>query len=205
MTLFSAPVRFSLLLTLLSLSACSLTPPKSMMDVQAGYTFTLKKPVTVPAHDARAFIQDGQITTHHGFNRYEQHCELEVKDLSRKPQVIQPGTFTITKVRIDSEAIASRQTPTVFYAMNDINPYPNQTLRDLPAHVNLADNDGGAGIDPTMDLVYLYLESKTQPNILRLTCAGSLSRGNPLDAPRSQRPQQKQINQILGSYGEVAP
>ncbi len=132
MTLFSAPVRFSLLLTLLSLSACSLTPPKSMMDVQAGYTFTLKKPVTVPAHDARAFIQDGQMTTHHGFNRYEQHCELEVKDLSRKPQVIQPGTFTITKVRIDSEAIASRQAPTVFYAMNDINPYPNQTLRDLP-------------------------------------------------------------------------
>ncbi|KUJ74087.1 hypothetical protein AVO42_01330 [Thiomicrospira sp. XS5] len=205
MTLVSTPVRLSVLLAFLSLSACSLTPPKSMMDVQAGYTFTLKKPVTIPSDDARAFIQNGQMTTHHGFNRYEQHCELEVKNLSRKPQVIQPDTFTITKVRIDSEAIASRQTPQVVYAMNDINPYPNQTLRDLPTYVNLADNDGGDGIDPTMDLVYLYLESKTQPNILRLTCAGSLSRGNPLDAPRSQRPQQKQINQILGSYGEVAP
>ncbi len=205
MTLVFTPVRLSLLLALLSLSACSLTPPKSMMDVQAGYTFTLKKPVTIPRHDARAFIQDGQMTTHHGFNRYEQHCELEVKHLSDKPQVVQPGTFTITKVRIDSEAIASAMPQTRYLAANQTSLFPQTTMTDAPASRLLADNDGGDGIDPTMDLVYLYLESKTQPNILRLTCAGSLSRGNPLDAPRSQRPQQKQINKILGRYGEVAP
>lgn len=199
----------ALLTTLFTLTACSLTPPKSMMDVQAGDTFTLNKPVTIPAHDTRAFIQNGRMTTHSGFNRYEQHCEVEVKHLSDKPQVVQPDTFTITKVRINSEAIATTPPETHYLAANltasQYNSLPPKTLSDATEARLLADNDGGDGIESTMDLVYLYLASKTQPNILRLTCAGSLSDGSLMDAPRSNRPQQKQINTILGAYGEVSP
>ncbi|MDX1353416.1 MAG: hypothetical protein R3254_10410, partial [Thiomicrorhabdus sp.] len=55
----------------------------------------------------------------------------------------------------------------------------------------------------TMDLVHLNLLSKTQSNVMRLTCAGALSNGDMTDAPRSYRPNLTQINRILGEIGYI--
>lgn len=178
-----------------SLTACSLTPPKSMMNVQVGETFELKQPVKIKADHARTFIQFGKFTTKSGFDRYDQHCRIEMEDLEEKDRTIQPDTFTITKVRIGSEEVAMTDQASVMFASNG-----KASLSYLSAATAMM---GSRQPAPTMDFVTLHLASKKQPKVYALTCAGSLSNGNPLDAPRSYRPQREQMNKILGSIGEV--
>lgn len=189
-------------LAALSLSACSLTPPKSMMDIQANEQFQLNQTLTVPANATRVFIQFGKVTTRHGFSRVDQHCELEVNQVKDQPQTIMPDHFTIDKVRINAEMIAqSKQKANhLLFAEAD-----NGILSDAPnALTTTIASDFDNTRTETMDTVMLYLKPTAKnPNILRLTCAGSLSDGSLQDAPRSYRPQKAQINQILGSIGHL--
>ncbi|MBD3611691.1 MAG: hypothetical protein HUJ13_04665 [Hydrogenovibrio crunogenus] len=194
-------------LTTIMVSSCSSIPSGNRMDIKAGDTFTLKKPVTFAPDHARVFIQYGKQTRQSTYEKYDQHCRLEIKTLKNHSQTIQPDTFKITQVRIDVEEIASQSPPQhtpVYYAMNDREYVPKSTLgRPQSTWVKLS--LGGDSEPPeTMDVVHLYLSSKKQPHILRLTCAGSLSAGDPMDAPRSYRPQKTQINTILGSYGSIS-
>ncbi|MBF6057492.1 MULTISPECIES: hypothetical protein [Thiomicrorhabdus] len=56
-----------------------------------------------------------------------------------------------------------------------------------------------------IDYVYFYLqptsESEAEADVFRLACAGAMDEG--LNNPAAQRPKRKQINQILGNYGQV--
>lgn len=186
----------------LSLTACSLTPPKTMMNVQTNDTLQLNQTLTVPANTTRVFIQYGKVTTRHGFNRQDQHCELEVNQIKDHEQHVLPDHFTITKVRIGNEMVASRSTrnQSVLLAQADTGvmsdtqvPWQNLMVSDL-------DNNRAE----TMDTVMLYLKpTHNNPNIFRLTCAGSLSNGDLQDAPRSYRPEKTEINTILGSIGHL--
>ena len=176
---------------LLTLSACSLTPPKHMMDIQAGETFELKQAVAIKAQSARVYIQNGEITGA-GFNRYEPHCRIEIRELSEQKSTIQTENFKISSVRIGEEAVAANAF-SQHYAMLGFGI--------STAFANDSDNDS-ARVE-TMDYVHLYLQSDKQPNVLRLTCAGSLSNGDPMDEPRSHRPQRDKINQILGQIGAI--
>lgn len=177
------------------LTACSLTPPKSMMNVQVGETFELKQPVKIKADQARTFIQFGKVTTKSGFDRYDQHCRIEMTDLAEKERTIQPDTFKITKVRIGSEQVAMNDQAAMMFASAD-----KASMQSL---VWFSATMGGRIPAPTMDFVTLHLSSQKQADVYALTCAGSLSNGDPLDAPRSYRPQRDQMNKILGSIGEV--
>lgn len=47
------------------------------------------------------------------------------------------------------------------------------------------------------------MEVAVRPDVLRLTCAGRLSNGDPQDAPDSWRPDLARINAMLGSYGRI--
>lgn len=193
-------------LTIIMVSSCSVIPSGNRIDIKAGDTFTLKKPVTFAPEHTRVFIQYGKQTRQSTYEKYDQHCRLEVKTLKNQSQTILPDTFKITRVRIDVEEIAS-QSPTqhtpVYYAMNDAD-YFSKTIPDKADSNWVRLSLGGDSEPPeTMDVVHLYLSSKKQPDILRLTCAGSLSTGDPMDAPRSYRPQKTQINAILGSYGNI--
>lgn len=194
-------------LSFLFITACSAIPSGNRMDIKAGDTFTLNKPVTFAPDHARVFIQYGKQTRQSTYEKYDQHCRLEIKTLKSQPQTIQPDTFKITQVRIDVEEIASQtpsQSGTIHYAMNDVDYFPKSTFVQTESNWVRLSLGGDSQPPETMDIVHLYLSSKTQSNILRLTCAGSLSTGDPLDAPRSYRPQQKQINTILGAYGKVS-
>lgn len=168
-------------------AGCSLTPPKHMMDIQKGEVFILKQALTIPAEKARVYIQFGKAAA--GFSHFEQHCRLEIKQLQDKMTVIQPDKFRISKVSIGEEQVASnRATPSIQLAFTGS---------------ALASNDNQR--PETMDYVHLYLRSAKQPNVLRLTCAGALSNGDPFDAPNSYRPQRQQINRILGTIGQIQP
>ncbi len=186
------------LISVFTLSSCAIEPPKSLMDIQAGEVFVLETPITIRANHSRSFIQFGEVTGV-SFNRREPHCRIEVRNLSEQPQTIKPERFIIKHVNIDEEAIALRNLP-IQLAMNDsIAP---TTMTDAASTKILA--LGSSYERPeTMDLVHLYLHSKQQPNVYRLTCSGSLSNGSLADAPRSYRPQRQQVQKILGKIGHI--
>lgn len=179
---------FSLVVSLgLGLSACSSAPPLHMMDVQVGQSFKLNTPIKIPAGAAKTYIQFGKITGR-SFNQTEQHCRIEIKELKDQATTIQPDTFEITRVQLGEEQIATKTLPA-----------GGIQLAFVGNALAFSDNQP----PETMDYVHFYLSSTQQPNILRLTCSGSLSNGNPFDEPRSHRPQREQINQILGSIAQI--
>ncbi|MDG6774273.1 hypothetical protein QCB45_08000 [Thiomicrorhabdus sp. ZW0627] len=180
------------------LSGCSITPPKSLMDIQAGETFTLKQPVTFRAENVRQYIQFGELTGG-GFNQSEQHCRIELYEMPKKAYMVQPQNFKISRVQLDEEEIARNQDRIMFAA----NQYTTVQSDVAPNLMLLARDDYQR--PETMDLVHLYLKSDTQPNVYRLTCSGALSNGDPKDAPRSYRPDRNDINRILGNVGSIHP
>jgi len=186
------------LLGLFFLTACSLTPPKSMMNVTQGEQFQLKRILHYKPDQLSQFIQFGQLTSRNGFDRYDQHCVIELNNISDKPQTLYPETFTITKVRLGEQLIAQAQTAKPIYiaqAQTGI-----QSDMALSMWSSVSDNNRVE----TMDTVDIYLKPTSKnPNILRLKCAGALSKGDLQDAPRSYRPETKQINAILGSIGQI--
>ncbi|MDX1348504.1 MAG: hypothetical protein R3189_09690 [Thiomicrorhabdus chilensis] len=176
------------------LSGCNSNPPKSMMNVQPGERFHLKQAIAIPAGKARQFIQFGQITGS-GFDRREQHCRIEIYELQTSRTVIQPESFRIERVQLGEEQIAQLNQP-IQMAANF-----NTQTSDLPEYNPVLALSYER--PETMDLVHLYLKSKQQPNVYRLTCAGALSDGSMADAPRSFRPQRTEINRILGTVGKI--
>lgn len=198
---------FALLTGLSVLQACNLNPPKSMIDVQVGETFILKQPITIEPDSATQFIQFGEFTNRSSFSRFDQHCRLQIKMLSEKPQTIQPESFKIKKVRIGEEQIASNINSVMMaWANNGIQSDAQPNITANLWHGSLASSDSDSQRTETMDTVMLYLMPTAQnPNILRLVCAGALSDGSLGDAPRSYRPQREQINIILGAIGEIKP
>lgn len=194
-------VSFISLAALTSLTGCSTTPPKSLMDVQAGEYFVLKQPINIPAERVRHYIQFGQLSGG-GFNSYEQHCRIELYSLSQEATTIKPQRFLIERVATDEEMIALAD-QTIHFADNSAGSAFMSVQNDATPLSNLAFGDNQR--PETMDLVHLYLTSDSQPNVYRLTCAGSLSNGAPQDAPESYRPQRKDINRILGQVGEIQP
>lgn len=194
-------------LSAIMVSSCSSIPSGNKMDIKAGDTFTLNKPVTFAPDHARVFIQYGKQTRQSTYEKYDQHCRLEIKTLKSQPQTLQPDTFKIIQVRIDVEEIASQspaQNTPVYYAMNGVDYFPKTNPEQADSNWVRLSLGGDSEPPETMDVVHLYLTSKKQPDILRLSCAGSLSTGDPMDAPRSYRPQKTQINAILGTYGKVS-
>ncbi|MBF6058801.1 MULTISPECIES: hypothetical protein [Thiomicrorhabdus] len=168
-----------------------MNPPQSMMDVQPGEHFVLKQAMTIPPDYSRQYIQYGQISGN-SHNLYAPYCDLEVYQMSSQPQTINSERFKIIKVEIGESFTASKK-PETLLAMNG------------PLSTNMLSFGGDYQRPESVDLVHLYLQSDKQPNVYRLTCGGSLSNGNLMDAPDSYRPERKQINQILGSVGKIEP
>lgn len=161
------------------LTGCQALQTKSYEGLNTNQSLTINKLIKVPAHSARAFIQQGKLTSRQAFNRADQHCRLELKELSHQETFIHPGNFKITAITLDEEMVATLQKPVIIASIGDYQR------------------------PETMDLIHLELQSVAQPNVMRLTCAGSLSDGNLADAPQSYRPNLEMINQILGNYGSI--
>ena len=177
------------------LTGCSNTPPKSQINVQAGEHFILNQAITIPAGKVRHYIQFGQLTGS-GFSSYDKHCRIELYKLPEKAFIIQPQRFLIDRVTTDEEMIAQTEVAIQFAA----NYYSANQTDAMPLHaIAFGENQRVE----TMDLVHLYIKSDSQPNVYRLTCAGSLSNGDMQDSPRSHRPQRSDINRILGAVGSI--
>ena len=185
-------------LPILVIVGCTSLPYSSQnLEIQPKDTFILKQTLQIAPNSARAYIQHGESNSG-GFDHSEQHCRVEVTNLSDNKQIIQPEKFIIKSVTVDEESIAQIEFDGTQLAFNSV----NNTQTDFPVfigYLGLGDQER----PETMDLIHIYLKSKQQPNVYRLTCAGSLSNGNPMDQPRSYRPDLKAINKILGQVGEI--
>jgi hypothetical protein len=189
---------FFLLLSLsatITLYGCSLQSNRTIGDIQAGNTFILIKDIEIPANSTRVFIQNGHLTSRNGFDHSDQHCRIEVRDLSESKQTVLAEKFKINSVSIDEEMIAQSKSATVHLAFNTVKT-------DYLAFIDYLGLNSQERPE-TMDLIHLNLKSKIQPNVMRLTCAGSLSNGDIAEDPRSYRPDLKSINKILGNIGYI--
>jgi len=192
---------FFLLLSLsatITLYGCSLQSNRTIGDIQAENTFILNKDIQIPANSARVFIQNGHLTSRNGFDHSEQHCRLEVNELSEHKQTVQVGSFEIISLSTDEEMIAQSQSEKIQLAFSTVDQVKTDYLTFID-YLGLNSQER----PETMDLIHLNLKSDKQPNVMRLTCAGSLSKGDIADAPRSYRPDLKSINKILGDIGYI--
>lgn len=181
------------------LSGCK-TPQTELKDYGHYPMFELNKAITFPAGEARVFFQHGKITQ--GIDNFEKHCRVEKRSLQDTPQTIQADSFIVTHFKLGEELIAgaggiNEAKQLQLYALN------TSGVNHLNhPHANIA-FIGENQRPETFDVIHYYLHSASQQDLFRLTCAGSLSNGNPQDYPRSVRPSTKEINAILGEYGQL--
>ncbi len=141
-----------LLLLLLSLLGGCLLP--DYRDEDSGYRLVLHRPVTVPPERARVFIQEGRVTGT-GFDSYRVSCNLEVRRLSERPQVIEPDTFVVNRVQAFFEEVAR-------------NRWSPRRLAGL----GLAGGEVDSGLSDIFRGWHFWLHSPRQPDVIRLTCRG---------------------------------
>lgn len=157
----SATFAWSLLASAAALLAgCQATgpvgPSSPYYKVPAGSIVTLNRKVTIPAHTAGVYIQDGRVIEHkqlNPVNEYYVYCRLEVNDVKDTPQTIVPDTFMVHRV-------GSRR---------------DEVSRQVPLYASLGMDFGFGGDDdggPMLEIwsVDLYLHSDNQPQVRRLAC-----------------------------------
>ena len=115
-----------------------------------------------------------------GFSEYAPHCHFSVNDVLEVAQVIEPDTFTVTRVRrLDFQ----------------------QVVDGLPVGATLVAMVGGGGGDGPGDVFHarrFELSSPRQPQVRALTCAGALD--DPADAVP---PTLAEIRRALGAIASL--
>jgi hypothetical protein len=181
-------VRFVFLpVTLLCLVACG---PLTIRNAETGHYIALSQPVlvlhrevVVPPQRTRVFFQAGEPLS--GVNEFQPHCELAVRELVDRPQVIQADRFTVTRVSSMTEYVVDA----------------GGVLLALHGDAHLADGDGGGdGESPLMKLYIMWLHSERQPQVQTLICGGAF------DSPAlAVRPTLQDIATALGDYATFTP
>ncbi|MGD8784446.1 MAG: hypothetical protein PVG75_08400 [Thioalkalispiraceae bacterium] len=143
------------LIVLLLLSACQSGPyPESSpyYRIPIGSELVVKQVLTIPANQARIYIQSGKLVSYTILDQYQAHCWLLSWQLQDKNQIIQPGKFIITQVR-ELEEFVSKQGD-MLIASNNM-----AALRDM--------SNGATAVEYKTALT---IHSDSQPNIRKLVC-----------------------------------
>lgn len=161
----------------LMLVACQQGPVRDETSYRSrvgiGSTFVLNESLMVPSGYARVFIQGGNVVAKARLNRYQPHCNFEIRTVSNGSSRIEPDTFLVTGVEEDEEEIVSRPEPLRYAAVGDNG------------------NEGGANLIARFVRHWLY--SERQPEVMRLTCHGGF------DMPfYAQTPSIAEIRDALG-------
>ena len=131
---------------LLSIAACQ-TPNiaddnATVSLTPAIATVTLNKEFPIRPDRTNEYIQNGEITLFEHISEYDPFCKLELRKLAEVARVIQPDTFTVSRIYQETEFAGFRKM--------------------------ILAGDGSSGL--IMSTTYLYLQSEKQPGIFRLSC-----------------------------------
>ena len=144
----------SLIVLLALVSACQQVPVRDVNSpyfaVPLGSNIVLHKTLAIPAGKAGVFIQSGTVVRENDVDRYHANCKFEVRTVSGDAgQEIRPDGFSVYKVTQDTELVLAK--PMVVAGLRLV-----------------SGEDGGpmAGIYATT----MYLRSKSQSDVFRLTC-----------------------------------
>lgn len=143
---------FTLGVLIVSLSGCAYQPPKDVNSTfyapPTGSLLTLNSAITIPANEAEVLIQDGKISTSYwGIDAYYPNCSFELRNNAEVERTIEPDIFIITNVIRDTEDVRLH----------------------LPAML-AASGSGGGGPADTDSITIMELKSKTQPEVMRMSC-----------------------------------
>ena len=145
----------------------------------------LHKSVVVPSGTTRVFFQEGVVQT--ATNEYRPHCELTVRRLTERPQIIHADHFSVERVTSDIVHVAAS----------------GGVVVTVSAGFQLISGGGGGdsggdGEGRLMKIYTLYLHSDLQPNVLSLVCGGAFN----LPA-QATRPSLQDIETALGDYATL--
>lgn len=172
-----------LLVSALAIQGCGTlvreSAPGPWIEAQLGGTLTLNRPVQVPEGRARAFFLRGRIQS--AGAGQGPSCGIEIRTIPCDgPHVIPAGSFTITRVQPYWTQVASLA--------------PGRD-RDVARLWSASATDGG-GSPLIQEGYHLWLNGGPDPNVMRLTCLGSLD-----ELWRARPPT---LDEIRGALGGLA-
>jgi len=116
-------------------------------SISIGSTFTLNREITIQPDQTSVYLQYGKIELVRNIDFYKPHCKFELYTISEQSRVVNPDTFVVTRIVDEREDVAAK----------------------LPDYAGL----GMAFDTGPVNLTYsttMYLESKKQPDVFRMTC-----------------------------------
>ncbi len=148
--------------------------PRSRLTV--GSSVILHQALNIPAGHGRVFVQFGGVVAKVKLDQYQPHCNFEVREISNGLEMIQPDSFTVTKVTADEEDVVRGP----------------QLLRK--ASLRYSSDDMGTVM--VTRFVHHMLYSVAQPQVIRLTCHGGFAEPWQVKAPS--------VSQIRRALGDIA-
>lgn len=149
--------------------------------VPVGSVLRLNQQIPIPPERARVWFKGDSLGR--GAGSYEPVCGLEVRNIDwKETQHVEPGEFRIHRVQEMWAEVVQRQ------------PRPAATVRFQLA--SYCRGDGGNAM--IYEGYHFWLESKDQPNVMRLTCIGAFD-----DMPDAVPPTLKEIRESLGRYATL--
>lgn len=139
--------------------------------------FVLHQDVSIPAGQARLFLQDGEIVGGRSF--YRPHCNLQIDSVRHSGFPISAGSFDVTRVQRSTVKIASAESP-------------------LLTATTMVWGSLRSNSDRFFDGYHFWLASDAQPAVMRLTCYGIYERPGRLRPPTLQ-----EIETVLGQVGAL--
>ena len=163
--------RVIFILIALLTTSCSMWPtlvvPITIKErVAVGSIIKLNQEIEIPQGRSFIYIQNGNIAPIQNYNAvdiYTPYCMLYINHEARKPHIIKPDRFEITKV-IEWEGYQSKRS---LYEYAKVNSQPGGLIKTSLASRSL--NIGG-GLDSTMYATILSLRSAKQPKVKQMVC-----------------------------------
>lgn len=157
------------------------TQSRAWLDL-GGAQVLVKQTIRVPAGRARVFLQaagEGKVRVATSFDAYRPHCGFEIRPVDHPGFDIEPGVFDVTRVQRTTVMVVARE-PVMLAALN------------------LASGIDGGGSSSFHDGYHFYLQSDSQPDVMRMTCYGVFAQPYELFPPTVE-----EIAQALGDMAEL--
>jgi hypothetical protein len=141
------------IISILTLTACVSHPYDEHTEftrITPGSSLKLNQSIHIAANSLAVFMQDGSIKPYSTIDKYYPHCKFELYTLSENARIVQPDTFNIIRV-VDETDMSSLNSP-------------------MYASLQIADGNSDGGPSIVSFTTSMYLKSKTQSDVYRLSC-----------------------------------
>lgn len=118
--------------------------------IPAGSSLKLNQSIHIAANRLAVFMQDGNIEPYSAINKYYPYCKFELYTLSDHARTVQPDNFSIVKVADETDMSSLRQ--------------------PMYAGLQISGVYADDGPDIVTFTTYLYLRSKSQKDVYRISC-----------------------------------